>query len=74
MENNLTKFGDKIYNLRKQKNITQEEFGDMVGVSRQTVSQWEANVMSPKADKLQKICEVLNVDVGYFLKILIRFK
>ena len=68
MENNLTKFGDKIYNLRKQKNITQEEFGDMVGVSRQTVSQWEANVMSPKADKLQKICEVLNVDVGYFFE------
>lgn len=66
MDNNLTKLGDKIYNLRKQKNITQEELGEMVGVSRQTVSQWEANIISPKADNLQKIIEVLDVDASYF--------
>lgn len=67
MENNtLDKFGDKIYELRKQKNLSQDDLAEKVGVSRQTVSKWEADIIQPRADKLQRICNALEVDLNYF--------
>ncbi len=35
---------DRIQSLRKSKGITQEHLADAVGVSRQAVSKWEADV------------------------------
>ena len=35
---------DRIQSLRKSKGITQEQLADAVGVSRQAVSKWEADV------------------------------
>ena len=35
---------DRIQSLRKSKGITQEQLADAVGVSRQAVSKWEAEV------------------------------
>lgn len=64
--NTLDKFGDKIYDLRKQKNLSQDELAEKVGVSRQTVSKWEADIIQPKADKLQRICNALEVELNYF--------
>ena len=34
--------------------------------TRQTVSKWEADIIQPKADKLQRICNALEVDLNYF--------
>ena len=33
--------GEKIYNLRKKKNMSQEELASVLNVSRQTISKWE---------------------------------
>ncbi|MCM1297478.1 MAG: helix-turn-helix domain-containing protein, partial [Muribaculaceae bacterium] len=54
--------GDKIYNTRRGKGISQEDLADMVGVTRQTVSQWESNKVIPKADKMKLICQILGFD------------
>lgn len=35
------KLGNKIMELRKKNNITQEELAEKVGVARQTISKWE---------------------------------
>lgn len=35
--------GEKICELRKQKGLSQEALGDMIGVSRQAISKWELN-------------------------------
>ena len=35
---------DRIHNLRKTKEISQEELADKIGVSRQTVSKWESDI------------------------------
>ena len=33
--------GNKIVNLRKKNNLSQEELAEKVGVTRQTISKWE---------------------------------
>ena len=56
------KFGDKLCQLRKQKGLSQEEFGELLNVTRQTVSKWELGQSKPDTDKLMEISKVLNVD------------
>ena len=48
-------FGDKLTKLRKQKNLTQEQLSDMLGVSRQSVSKWESDTAYPETDKQTRI-------------------
>lgn len=36
--------GEKIYTLRTEHSLSQEAFGDSLGVSRQSVSKWETGV------------------------------
>ena len=35
-------FGERLAKARKEKNITQEQLAEMLGVSRQSVSKWES--------------------------------
>lgn len=46
---------------RVNKSITQEEFAEAIGVSRKTVASWELGKTKPTADKIDQICNVLNV-------------
>ena len=55
------KIGDKIFELRKVKDMSQDDLAKKVGVSRQAIMKWEANQVNPKADKLQCICDALDV-------------
>jgi len=60
--------GDKIYKFRKSKNLSQEEFANSIGVTRQIVSKWESNQSIPGVDKLKKISEVYNIPYDELLK------
>lgn len=40
--------GDIILEKRKQKNMTQEQLAEQLGVARQTVSKWELGVSQTK--------------------------
>ena len=53
--------GDRIYDLRKKLGLSQEEFANRIGVSRQVVSKWEGNQVIPLTDKLKKISEEFNI-------------
>lgn len=55
------KFGEKIYQLRKRKGISQEELGQKLNVTRQTVSKWELGQTKPDADKLKEMSAYFNV-------------
>lgn len=44
---------------RVNKNLTQAEFAEAVGVGVRTVQNWEAGVSSPRADMMPAICDVL---------------
>ena len=59
--------GEKIYNLRKNKNISQEEFANILNTSRQAVSKWERNESKPDIDKLISIAKLFNVSIDYLL-------
>lgn len=59
--------GDKIYTLRKNKKISQEEFAEVLNTSRQAVSKWERNESKPDIDKLVIIAKIFNVSIDYLL-------
>lgn len=50
--------GRNIQYLRKQKGITQEQFAERMAVSRQTVSRWERDEVTPELSKLREMCEL----------------
>lgn len=58
-------FGDKFKQLRKNKNLTQEEVGKICGVTSQTISHWESNTTEPPYDKLKLISKYFNVSIDY---------
>lgn len=59
--------GDKIYELRNGKGISQEKLGDEIGVSRQTISKWELNESTPNLDNITQLSLFFKVEVKYFL-------
>ena len=58
--------GKKIELLREDGGMSQGELAKALGVTRQTVSKWEADVCRPKVKVLQAICGVFGVDMSYF--------
>ncbi|MBQ3931977.1 MAG: helix-turn-helix domain-containing protein [Firmicutes bacterium] len=60
--------GSKIAGKRKDMGITQQEFADMLSVTRQTVSRWEAGTVFPDIEKIADIAKTLNVSCDYLLR------
>lgn len=61
-------FCEKIRLLRNEEHMSQEEFADLLEVSRQTVSKWELGVSFPEIEKLIFISDRFNVSIDYLLK------
>ena len=55
--------GSRIQVYRKKAELSQEEFADKIGVSRQAVSKWERDKAYPDLDRLVCICEILDVQM-----------
>ena len=51
----------KIFILLDEKNMSQKEFAEQTGISQSTISDWKRKKTNPSADKIMKICEVLQV-------------
>lgn len=58
---------DNIRNSRKNKNMTQKELAEQLGVSHNTISDWESGNHKPDADSIMLLCKVLGVDANYML-------
>ena len=61
-------FAEKISNLRKDNNMTQEQLSEILGVSRQSVSRWESGIAFPETDKLLQLSKLFNCTLDYLLK------
>ncbi len=53
-------FRDNLQHLRATRNMTQEQLAMLVGVSRQSVTKWEAERAYPEMDKLIKITQIFD--------------
>jgi transcriptional regulator with XRE-family HTH domain len=62
------KLSEKIYYLRRKQNLSQEQLAEILGVSRQAVSKWEAEQSAPEIDKIVQLSEFFNVSTDYLLK------
>lgn len=60
-------FKDKLSIQRKQKNYSQEQLADMVGVSRQSVSKWETGESYPDMAKIIQLCKLLDCELTELL-------
>lgn len=60
--------GEKITELRKRSGLSQEQFGDKIGVSRQAVSKWEMSQTTPDLSKIMAVAEFFGVSTDFLLK------
>jgi len=63
----LTTIGFQIQSLRKSKGYTQNQLGDMVGVSFQAVSKWERGETLPDIATFAILAEVLDTTIDNLL-------
>lgn len=61
------KFCDKLARMRKNNNLSQEQFADKMGVSRQAVSKWESGQSIPDMEKIMTMCKLLNCNLDDLL-------
>ncbi len=59
--------GQRIQKLRTDASLSQEAFASMLGVSRQSVSKWEADKAYPEVDKLAVISEKFGVSCDWLI-------
>lgn len=61
-------FKMKLQKLRKSRGLTQEEFSEIMNVSRQAVSKWESGQSLPEIDKLIEISDYFGVTIDYLIR------
>lgn len=61
------RISENIKNLRKDKNISQETFAEILGVTCQSVSRWENEICYPDIELIPIIADYFNVSVDYLL-------
>ena len=53
--------------LRNKKGMTQEQLGEMVGVSNKTISRWETGNYMPPVDCLNMLSDIYNISINEIL-------
>ncbi|MEG0683294.1 MAG: helix-turn-helix transcriptional regulator, partial [Raoultibacter sp.] len=61
-------FADNLIFLRQSHGITQETLAEQLGVSRQTISKWEAGANYPEMDKLLQICDLYHTNLDDLMR------
>ena len=59
---------EKLYKLRKNSGLSQEQLAEKLNVSRQAISKWESGTAVPESEKLIIISNYFDVSVDYLLK------
>ena len=64
----MMNLADRIQYLRKQKKITQEQLAEIMSVSRQTISRWEADEIVPELGKLVALSDIFSCKLDTLVK------
>lgn len=52
---------ERIFEILKQRGMTQKEFSEKTGIAQSTISDWKRKRTNPVAEKILIICEVLEI-------------
>ncbi|MGX7245509.1 helix-turn-helix domain-containing protein [Enterococcus quebecensis] len=63
----MSKFSERLKQLRTEKKMTQQALADLVGVNRVTYTNWENGKREPELDKVVELATELNSTVDYLL-------
>lgn len=63
----MLNIGERITQLRKQQNLSQDELAKKVGVSRTIIGNYERNANTPSIEVLLKLAKVFNVSVDFLI-------
>ena len=55
--------GNKISKLRKENNLSQEQLGNIINVTRQTISNWELGETYPNIEQLKALTNVFKISL-----------
>ena len=61
------KFGERLKELRKDKNLSQKELGIKFGFSQTGVAKWEKGIREPSLDDLIMVADFFMVTTDYLL-------
>ena len=61
--------GERIAELRKERGMTQEEFGSQIGVTAQTISKWENSNTSPDISLLPVLADAFGITIDSLFSI-----
>lgn len=61
-------FGERLYELRNKKNISQEELAEVLDVSRQSISKWENDKAYPEMTRLLFMSDYFEVSLDYLMR------
>ena len=55
--------GEKIISERKKCKLSQEDLAEKLGITRQTISNWELNETSPDLKQASQLCDIFNISL-----------
>ena len=61
------KFGDRLYNLRRDAGLSQADVAKKVGVTNKSVSKWETGASKPSTNVLRKLSSLFNISIEELL-------
>jgi len=60
-------FGEKLKQIRQEKNLSQEDFANLLGTSKQVISRYETGQRTPKITIAQQYADKLNVPLSFLI-------
>ena len=57
----MNNLGERLFKLRRDKRLSQEEVAEKLNVTRQTISKWETDQSMPDFDKVVPLCELYGI-------------
>lgn len=61
----MTAFGERLKEYRREHNLTQQELGDKVGLTKQAISRYEAGPRVPNVRIAARFAEVMGVSLSW---------
>ena len=63
----MQNLGEKLKELRLSRNLTLKQVADAIGLTRNAISNYEANIREPSLSVLKSLCDFFDVSADYLI-------